>query len=211
MLTVKIKECSEPTVTQLTYENLFKELKDIPDSQLMVGSWDLTGVKNRYVCFVESDCLVSSGYFSSQMGLFRKDPMFRKIAVMGSSTGINNWANKIYGYRLGNTYSDGVIPITDKKSTSPYPVQVAFLPGAIIRVSMLEKAVLELEPKNSWENDLVYYSTMFSLAFWRQGDGNRVHLNPNATYVTTEDYVNDIGKFDPDGGDLIKYFKDQSI
>lgn len=211
MLTVVIKECDEPQVTELTYENLWKELKNIPDSQLIVGKWGLSGVKNRYVCFVESDCLVSSGYFSSQLGLFKKDPMFRKIAVMGSATGINNWANKIYGYELGNNYSDGVIPIKEKKSTHPYPVQIAYLPGAIIRVSMLDRAFQDLKPNNSWENDLVYYSTMFSLAFWRQGDGNRVHLNPNATYVTTEDYVNDIGKFDSQGGDLINFFERQSI
>ncbi len=225
MLSVVIKDNGEPNVIKLTYENLWRELKNIPDSELLVNSYwldALSGVETDYVCLVEADCLVSSGYFSSQIGLFKKSPEFKRMAVMSSSTAINDWANRIYGYCIGNNYTDGVLPIKEKKSTSPYPVQIAYIPGSIIRLPMLKKLLDFLEPNSSWENDLVYFSTQLSLGFWRLGAGGgskhvsgqsgaRVHINPNATYVTTEDYVNDIGKFDPQAGDLVGIFHKESI
>lgn len=220
MLSVLILNNAESTVIDLTYQNLWKELKDIPEAELLVVDNWFDGVtktknKNLYVCFVEADCLVNSGYFSSQMGLFKKNPMFKKIAMMSSSTGVNAWVNKFYGYKCdkawGNPVEAGiegtiekiavtnrlVMPIRDKKSTAVYPVQVGYVPGSIIRKSMLSAAMKTIKPPRGWENDLVFLSTQLSLAFWGQGDGNRVHINPNATYVTTEDYVNDLGKFDP--------------
>jgi hypothetical protein len=215
MLNVIIKDSHEPNVTQLTYENLWKELKDIPDAELTVGEWEIPKTKNRYVCWVEADCLVSSGYFESQLGLLKKNPMFRKIAMMSSSTAVNDWANKFYGYNIGNNYDDGVIPNMIKKSNQVYPVQVAYMPGAIMHIGMLTKALDTIKAKQSWEKDLVYFSTQLSLAFWQQGVGNgvgnRVHINPNSTYVTTETYVNDIGKFEHDGNKLIDMFRGQMI
>ena len=216
MLTVVIKDDGEENVVKLTYESLWKELKDIPGAELLtINHWldyNLTSNSdNKYVCFVEADCLVNSGYFSSQLGLFKKNPKFRKLAMLSSGIGVNNWANKFYGYTLGNHYSDGVIPVKDNKSKSLYPVQIGYVPGAIIRRSMLITAFKDLKPNNSWENDLVYLSTQLSLAFWRQGDGNPVYINPNTTYVTTEDYVNDIGKFDCEAGDLVDMFRRESI
>lgn len=198
MITVAIKDNGEPNVIKLTYENLHKELKDIPGADLIVvDNWSDAiprAKKNLYVCFVEADCLVNSGYFTSQLGLFKKNPYFRKLAMLSSAIGVNEWGNKFYGYSLGNTYSDGIIPNKDKKSSGVYPVQIGFVPGALIRVGMLTKVLAGLDVKNSIEGDLVYLSTVLSLAFWGQGDGNRVHLNPNTTYVSTEDYINNIGK-----------------
>lgn len=200
MLTVAIKDNHEPKVIQLTYENLHKELKDIQGSDLcVVDHWSdaisrATSKKNNYICFVEADCLVNSGYFGSMLGLFKKNPYFRKLAMLASGTGVNNWGNKFYGYRLGDNYSDGIIPNREKKSNAVYPVQIGFVPGSIIRVNMLHHALSEIKLTNAMEDDLVYLSTQLSLAFWNQGDGNRVHINPNTTYVSTEDYINDIGK-----------------
>lgn len=212
MIDVVIKDSGEPNVTKLTYENLWKELKDIPGAELQVGQWfKPMASKNRYVCYVEADCLVNSAYFSTLMGLFKKNPMHRKLSMMTSGTGVNNWANKFYGYCLGDNYSDGVIPVKQKKSNKPYPVQIGYLPGAIIRRSMLERALKDMNYNNSWENDLVYLSAQFSLAFWKQGDGNPVHIYPETTYVTTEDYVNDIGKFEHPGADLKLKFVNESI
>lgn len=213
MLSVVIKDNGEKSVVNLTYQNLWRELKDIPGVELMVNkNWfdAIQNVKNGYVCFVESDCLVNSGYFSSQMGLLKKDSMFRKIAMLSSSTGVNNWANKFYGYSLGSNYTDGVLPVLNKKSTAVYPVQIGYVPGAILRMTMLKEALLKL----NWlspPDDLVKLSSELSIAFWRQGDGNRVHLNPNTTYVTTEDYVNDIGNFEINPGKLIGMFTKELI
>lgn len=214
MLSVILKDNHEPNVIKLTYENIWKELKDIPNSELLVRDhWGTNGIKNRYVCFLEADCLVNSAYFETQLGLLKKDPMYRKVAMMSSGIGVNNWANKFYGYSIGDNYTDGVIPMKEKKSSRVYPVQIGYVPGSIIHVGMLQK--LDIGINDSWEDDLVYMSTMISLAFWKQGVGNgvgnRVHINPNTTYVTTEDYVNDIGKFDPEAGGLITMFKNQAI
>lgn len=213
MLTVIIQDSGEENVIKLTYQNLWRELKNITGAELLVGNWidELDNVKNNYVCFVEADCLVSSGYFSSQIGLFKKNPLFRKLGILSSSTGVNNWANRFYGYKLGNNYSEGVIPELTKKSTAVYPVQIGFVPGSIIRMTMLKQALQTLGIGNN-PIDLIKFSTELSLAFWQQGDGNRVHLNPNTTYVTTEDYVNDIGSFIPTNNpNLTSMFKKESI
>ena len=225
MLTVIIKDSGEPNVIKLTYENLFRELKDIDSELLVASNWmdavmGLEGGHENFVCMVEADCLVNSGYFSSQMGLFKKSPFLRKLAVMSSATGVNDWGNKIYGYSLGFDYADGVIPNKERRSAVPHAVQIAYIPGSVIRLRNLQSLLDNLKPNNSWENDLVYFSTQISLGFWRQGmgsgrsagsSGNRVHLNPNATYVTTEDYVNDLGKFDPEAGDLVGMFAKEVI
>lgn len=217
MITVAIKDNGEPKVVQMTYENLFKELKDIPGSDLcVVDDWfdaipRASRHKNNFICFVEADCLVNSGYFTSMMGLFKKNPYFRKLGMLASGVGVNNWANKFYGYSIGSVYSDGVIPNREKKSNSVYPVQIGFVPGAIIRVNMLDKALRDLKAVKGMQEDLVLFSTRVSFAIWQQGDGNRVHLSPGTTYVSTEDYINDIAHFDPHAGKLVEKFKKESI
>lgn len=214
MITVVIRDNGERNVVQLTYENLYKELKDIEGSDLIVSEdWfnTMPRIKNKYVCFVEADCLVSSGYFSSQLGLFKKNPYFRKLAMLSSAVGVNEWGNKFYGYMMGQKYDDEVQPIRIKKSNTVYPIQIGYFPGSIVRVNMLARAMETLKPNSSWQDDLVFLSTKFSLAFWSQGDGNRVHINPNTTYVTTEDYVNDLGVFEHGGERLLKMFQKESI
>jgi len=215
MLTVIIKNDGEENVVKLTYENIWREIKNIPDAQILVADhWfdAISDIKNTFVCLVESDCLVNSGYFSSQLGLLKKNSQFRKIAVMASATAVGQWHNKFYGYSLGDNYADGVIPSKVKKSSSPYPVQIAYIPGAIIRVGMLRQLLTESKATNGWESNLTRLSALVSLGFWAQGDGNRVHLNPNASYCTTEEYVNDIGKFDiPVAGALVNMFHKESI
>lgn len=213
MLTVVIKDNGEENVVKLTYENIWKEIKDIPGAELLVDShWGIKGSsKNRYICFLEADCLVNSGYFTSLMGLIKKNPKFRKLAMMTSATGVNNWGNKFYGYCIGNNYADGIVPVREKKSSAVYPVQIGYLPGAVARKSMLEAALKKLDLQTGIEEDLVKMSTMVSLEFWRQGDGNPVFIAPNSTYVTTEDYVNEIAKFDSKAGDLALMFARESI
>lgn len=214
MLTVVIKDSGEESVIKMTYENLYKELKDIPESRLTVAANWFDAVKNdknTYICFVEADCLVNSGYFTSMMGLFKKNPYFRKLAMLSSGVGVNNWGNKFYGYMLGDNYSDGIIPVRQQKSTGVYPVQIGFVPGSIMRVSMLDRALQSIKVTSDMEKDLTYYSTALSLAFWSQGDGNRVHVNPSTTYVSTEGYINEIGKPIPQAKKLKDKFMRESI
>src|SRR3990167_3603627 len=145
MLSIIIKNNGEDNVVKLTYENIWREVKDIPDVELLVqNNWDVGGVKNRFVCLLEADCLVNSGFFSSQLGLFKKNPMFRKLSMLSSAIAVNDWHNKFYGYSLENNYTDGIVPVREKKSKVVYPVQIGYVPGAIIRTSMLRNALLLL-------------------------------------------------------------------
>lgn len=212
MLTAVLKSNTDPKTFRDTHEHISRELKSVNDAELVVSnSWiDALNTKNTYICFLESDCRVNSGYFSSQIGLFKKNPMYRKLAMLSSAAAVSNWANKVYGYRLGDKYSDGILPVRDKVSTSVYPVQIGFVPGAIIRVNMLKKALKDLDATNGMENDLVRFSIDLSLTFWRQGDGNTVHLNPNTTYVTNQQ-IDQVGQFDPKATDLVSMFKRQLI
>lgn len=215
MITVVIKDNGEEKVTQFTYENLWRELKDIPGAQLLIEKdWFGPVYKpsiNKYICFVEADCLVSSGYFHSQVGLLKKDAYFRKLAMLSSTTGVNNWANRFYGYCIDKRNPQRVVPIREKRTSSVDSVQIGYVPGSIIRVSMLKQVLPKIQSANAEKIDLVLFSTEVSLAFWRTGDGNRVHINPNATYVTTEDYVNDLGQFEVDAADLLTKFERESI
>ena len=198
----------------------------------------MTGVKNNLVCYVEADCLVNGGYFTSQVGLLKKDPMSNKIACLGTATAVNDWGNRFYGYHfVENDWSklvEGVQtkgghhlePIKEKRSSVIYATQVTYIPGAIMRKTKMQEVLSLINYNASWNNDLVYMSTMVSMGFWRAGLQNkstgkvggssgapvsRVHLNPNTTYVTTEDYVNDLGKFDVLKDDLMPVFKRESI
>lgn len=189
LVSVIILDNGEPNVIQLTFENLYKELKDIQGSELLIKKdwFDIEGIRNRYVCFVEADCLISPNYFKHQLEGFKKRGYSRLTGVMSSATGVNQWENKIFGYKTDK----GVMPSRNKKSSSPYPVQIAYIPGAIIRMTMLKTTIKSIKVDTS--KDLVYMSTELSLAFWKKG--YRVIVNPFPTYVTTEDYVNDIGIF----------------
>lgn len=213
MLSVIILDNGEPQVTQLTYENLYHELKDTKGSEILVEkNWfaALKKVKNNYVCLVEADCLVSPGYFKTQLKALVKNPL-RKVSMLTAATGVNSWNNPIYGYSINSNMTSGFIPNRAKKSRSEYSVQVGYVPGAIIRLNMLKDAVASIKVQENWRNDLVFLSASLSFAFWRQGDGNPVHINPNVTYVTTEDYVNDIAILELKSSDLMTRFAMESI
>jgi hypothetical protein len=223
MLTVVIKHDGEDKVVALTYENLWRELKDIPEAELVVNSnWldAISNVKNKYVCFVEADCLVSSGYFSSQISLFQKNKYFRKLAMLSSAVGVNNWGNRFYGYTTDTRWSNTpkvklketiIIPSRDKKSSSIYPIQFGYVPGSVVRVGMLRQVLQKHNLKDVWSDDLEKLSIKLSTAFWMTGDGNRVHINPNTTYVTTVDNVNDISYLPEKAKPLLDKFAKESI
>jgi len=211
MITLAIQRTSEPTVIEMTREQLSKELSQVHGSELLiVDSWGegIAKCRTEFLCMVEDDCLVNSGYFSSLIGLFKKNPYYRQLGMMGSSVGVKTWADKIYGYQVGNNYKDGVTPLKVSTSTSPYKVQIVFVPGALIRMSMLKRIMKDVNI-DKFSKDLVYFSTMLSLEFWRH-DGH-VSVNPNTTYVTTEDYVGEKALFDPRAGDLISKFAKEIV
>lgn len=221
MLSVIIRDCGEPNVIQLTFEQLYKELKDISGSELLIrDKWDLTDVKNRYVCFVEPDCLVSEGFFKKQLEAF--SALSPRVVALGHGTAVKYWDNKIFGYCLSADYDATVVPIRKAKTSRPYPVQIAYIPGTVIRTASLKRILKKLTISHL-EEDLVYYSSLVSLGIWNGGIttdakhplgqlGTQIHLNPNVSYCTTEDYVNDIGRYnEPMEGNLISLFSRESI
>lgn len=219
MLTCIIKNDGEDNVVQLTYENLWRELKDIPGSELIIseGWFDyLPKIRNGYVCFVEADCLVSEGYFKKQIKEFRHNPG-RKLSMLTAKIAVNHWDNCFYGYYIDYINTKGVVPSRSKKSTVAYPVEIGYMPGAIIRASMLREVLADNVIRT---DDLLLLSSELSLAFWRQGkdgverrvqNGNPVYVNPNAVYATTNGLANDIGKFDLESADLKDKFAKESI
>ncbi len=222
MITCIIKNDGEDGVVQLTYENLWRELKDIPGSDIIVSdSWFdyLPKIKNKFVCFVEADCLVSEGYFIKQLAGILADKS-RRTSMFTACVAVDRWNNCFYGYQINYEYTQNVIPNKSKKSNNPYQIEIGYVPGALIRLSMLKKALIDLKINDTWKNDLVFLSSQLSLAFWRQGanrsikniqNGNPVYINPDVTYVSTETYINDIGKFELDTFDLQQKFVTESI
>lgn len=216
MISVAILDNGEPNVIQLTFENLYEEIKDIYGAELLVkDAWfDLSDIKNRYVCFVEPDCLVEKGYFKSQMEKFKEKGYSRNMGIMAASTAVCYWDNKIYGYSVGKTIQ-GILPVLKPSSRIPHTVEIAYIPGAIIRVSML-KTILEEMKAINYEN-MVKLSVDLSMAFWRKsaasdGKGYRVYMNPRTSYLTTEDYVNGISNHDANmSTEILNLFAKESI
>lgn len=213
MVSVVILDNGEPKVIQLTFENLYSELKDIYGSELLIkDKWfDLEGIKNKYVCFVEADCLVSEGYFKTLLQDFVKKGSPRNEAVLSSATAINYWDNKIYGYNIN---ADIITPNRKPKSSISFATQIAYIPGSIMRMSMLRSCLKNLDIEVS---NLTSLSAELSMAFWRRsaespGKGYKIYVNPKTTYLTTEDYVNDISRYTTlITDDVLSLFKRESV
>lgn len=212
MLTVIIRRDAEPNVTQLTQQSILKELWGIDGSELLLeDTWSagLKKVRTPYVCLVESDCTLSGSYLSSNLGLMRKDNHngdkgtggYLKRAMLASCVGYESFANRIYSYeldKLRDIYTKEVVgknwhiaPNRKKLSAKPYHVQVAFVPGAVIRYSAIKDIIDDF----NWdERNLVKLSTDLSFYLWNTN--RRIQSNPNTTYVSNDSNVESPPLFD---------------
>lgn len=206
MLTVIIKRNAEPTVIQMTQEAIVRELGAINNSEMLLeDSWTegLRKVRTPYVCLVEADCTLSANYLQSNVGLMRKTTQsvkgggYNKLALIGSCLGYKSYGNRIYNYRLektdiGNNVSNyQVRPLHKKPSTTLHAAQVAFIPGAIMRMQSLKGDIDKLP----WDTkNLIEMSTAVSFHFWNTN--RRLQVNPNTTYVSNEDYLENPPFFD---------------
>lgn len=202
MITVIIKRSDEPKVIQLTQQNIMRELVNIPGSEMLLeDSWreGLKKVRTMYVCLVEADCTLSASYLSSNYGILDKSLSKGReggnvrLAMLASCLGVDRFDNRIYNYRLSQHIEAGenisikswqVEPARDKISSKPYNVQVGFVPGAIIRYNSIKDIIDTFD----WDNrSLTKLSTDLSFHFWNT---NRVlKVNPNTTYVSTQDHL----------------------
>lgn len=215
MITILLLDNGERSVVQMTYKDIWREIKDIPGAKIIVtDNWveEIAKLGTKYTCIVEADCLLSSGYFNSLLGFIKKNDMeLNKMAVMSSTTAVKNWAVRLYGFSIGNDYLDKIIPNNQKKdiSRSFYTVQIGYIPGAILRTKFLKQVAEIVHPQSSWQNDMVFLSAQLSIGFWEKNW--MVYIAPAVAYCTTEDYVNDIANFDLNNLEILSKFRRESV
>jgi hypothetical protein len=145
---------------------------------------------------------------------------YTKIAMLASCLGVKKFDNRIYNYHLKQVVTMeetteggvsiavwGISPVRRKFNIKTYDVQVGFVPGAIMRMSVVRDIVDDFD----WEElDLVKLSTRLSFYLW--DTGRRVHLNPNTTYVSNLQYLEKPPLFDPEIPDKVSaLFSRESI
>ena len=189
--------------SDLTKEWCLKQLGGFNHEVIVSPTWrdGLKRAKGEFVTMLEKDCVLGPNYFVTLMRVFRSNSSFRKLAVVAPAVGVESWTKKIYGYKLKSNYA---VPLMAPASSDPHFVQIAYLPGAIIRRSALH----QMSPG---EKDLMLDSFNFSIYFWNSG--NMVLLHPGVTYVSTDEeldmnyQINEPGNWD----ELTKMFRREMI
>lgn len=138
-------------------------------------SWEegLARAHGEYISFIDSDADFSQDYFRENMALFTNKKFFRKLAMVASAVDVKT-NHKVYGYLLSLSGSfPTVSPSRIKSSNEPYVIQIGYVPGAIIRRSVLKHGIRLKDPLTD--------SIRFSLDMWL--DGSMLYLNPNTSYI----------------------------
>ena len=205
MLTIIIKRSDEPKVIHLTQENMMKELSTIAEAEMfLVDRWTdgLKQVRTPYVCLVEADCVLSANYLTSNLGLLNKHDAMKpykgggslRTAMLASCLGVRSFDNRIYHYHgewtkhpgLPETKDFQARPYREKLNSKTYPVQIGFVPGAIMRYSSIKDGISTIK----WDQpNLVKLSS--DVCLWLWNTNRRIELNPNTTYVSTATYLED--------------------
>lgn len=176
----------------LTAEWAAKELAGINHEIIVSKTW-ADGAKKAtgdFVCFLEKDCVLGKGYFKQLLEGFEDKPSFRKLAMIAPAIGVNSYENIVYGMRIART---DVYPAYIPSSSSSYLVQIAYIPGSLIRRSSLSS----LSPVKSVT---MLDSINFSLSLW--GSGQRILLNPRSLYVSTNLFLDEPYGFDPNNNSI---------
>lgn len=162
---------------ELTKEWAEKQLVGIDHEIIMPTRWSmgLRRAKGEFICFLESDCVLGPGYFTSLLAQFEDKPSFRKLAMVCPVLGINSYDNRVYGYRMA---PKDVYPAFIPSSSSPYFIQIGYVPGAILRRS----SILESPPH---VRDPLLDSTIISLGLWTSGQ--RIMMVPGTLYISTQE------------------------
>jgi hypothetical protein len=233
MLTVVVKRTEEPKVIQLTQKDLAKQLWSINGAEVLLeDSWNegLRKVRTPYVCLVEADCTLSANYFMANYGIMENTNSIHgggntKVAMISSCLGVRDFGNRIYNFALDKVYVPlgtketvdiedeiqvkewHIQPVRDKLSLKTYPVQVGFVPGAIMRMT----SIRDLIDDSVWDyTDLVRLSTAISFYLW--DTNRRLILNSNTTYVSTNKHMEEPPLFDVHVPDKVaNIFKQEMI
>lgn len=181
MLTLVIKRNVEPDEIQLTQHNLMEELWKVPGAEMItVDKWSegLKKVRTLYACLIEGDALLSEDYLKKLMDFITDDGSnptlktggYKRLAMISPSIGLNSYKNRLSGYKV---YLQEVYPVKQA-------AQIGFVPGAILRMASIKKAIDELP----WDdNNLVKMSSEVNA--YLLDTNHFVRLFPQVTYVTT--------------------------
>jgi hypothetical protein len=151
------------------------ELKGLDYEVISTSNWKdgLKHATGEYVAFIEAGSDISEGYFWDNLRIFTSQPSFRKLAVVGSAISDGEHQSPLFGYLLSTQGSKvEALPSHLQSSSNPYAAQIVYLPGAVIRRSVLAGF--------TFSKDLLVDSVRLSLQLW--ATGSRVYLNPNTTY-----------------------------
>lgn len=173
--------------SELTKEWAIAELTGLDHEIIMDDSWaeGAKKAKGEYVCFLEKDCVLGGDYFSSLLANFTDNPSFRKLAVVAPNLGVNSYKQLVYGYRLTPT---SVLPSELSSSRSAHLIQIAYIPGALIRRSALGSLSVG-------QTDPMMDSVNLSIYFWN--NGTRILLDPDVLYISTDEALKLPHQFDP--------------
>lgn len=171
----------------LTYEWARKQLKGFSHEVILAPDWK-TGyemAKGDFICFLEDDCVLSDNYFKKLFSVFGKNTLYRKLSMVCPAVGLNSWESRSYGYLLSPS---SVLPSFVRSSGSFYMIQIAYIPGSIIRRSAMGNKLIDINDEN-----LLFDSANLSIFLW--SNGGRIGIEPQVTYVSTN----------PDAGKGISY------
>lgn len=183
VLSVIIPEGKKAKFTELL---CLRELQGLEHEIVHAPSWrkGLYEAKGEFVCFIEPDSDVSENYFEKNLRIFTSQPLYRKLAMVASAVEIKESTHKLYGYLLSLEGTlPSLLPSRIQSSQEPYSIQIAYIPGAIIRRSALENADLIVD-------DPLVTSVKLSVDFWL--NGTRLCLNPNTTYIPNMERALDV-------------------
>jgi len=203
MLTIIISGREEDKVVDYTEWLVYKQVEKIDSVDIIRAKSLKEGLektKSEYVCYVEPDCLFSPRYFLIGIASFLTNPRFRKLAISGAAVAERYWDKKVYGYvkHENEVFCRGDTPVA-----VPHLVQIAYIPGAVIRRSVVNLTDFD-------EDFPVESSVEVCIDVW--DSGNRVMINPNITYVSNRnDIIRDFKHIKEVPGKVQKIFRREYI
>jgi len=170
MLSIIVKNSTIPV---WIHKILDPELAQIDHEIIFTRNWaeGLKQARGEFVCLVDRTFNISPGYFENLYEIIEDHPTYRKLAMISPSTGLTSWQERIYGYKYDN---NAVVAQKKPSSLSPYPIQIGYMPGSLIRRSALGWLDLDANTKNE--------SIEYSLRFWDRG--LRLIMDPRSTYYS---------------------------
>ena len=126
-----------------------------------------------YISFVPAETRLEDKHFFDLVKVYEDRPLYRKISMVAPVVSIP--AKDIYSWTITDNSFE---PADISRSREPYAVQIAYLPGAIIK----KKALQRIKP--TFTGDIMQDSINLSTALWTSG--LRCFVDP-ATAVESDD------------------------